>query len=121
MFSYIASLGIIVGFLVGSIFIFLAIDCLAKIQKVVGDKQISALRLKMAALIPLGLLIIIAGLLILKAKDISWAGEIVFSVIGIFLLWRLRYSRNEILRIVFAIAGTLLLAPPLYWLWCFKF
>ncbi|MDD4989708.1 MAG: hypothetical protein PHW31_00120 [Candidatus Pacebacteria bacterium] len=119
MFCYIASLGIIVGFLVGLLFIFLAIVGLVKIQRNIGvariffKKQTSA-QVKMAALMLLGFFLIIAGLLILKAKNISWAGEIVFGIVGLVFLWRLRYIQEEFLRIIVAMAGISLLTPPLY-------
>ncbi len=120
MFRYIASLGIIVGFFVGLTLIFLA-GSLRETQKIFGVAKTLESRLKVVALLLLSFFLIIAGLLILKFKDISWAGEIVFGVVGFLVLLRLRYIKEEYIRIIWAIVGLLLLMPPLYWLWCLKF
>ena len=127
MFSYIASLGTIVGIFVGVSLVYFAVIGLVKIKESASvaqfffertyEQKICALRIKMAAILFFGIFLIGGGILAIKFKEIAWMADIIFGVVGVALLWRLRCIKEEILRVAVAIAGLLLLAPPLYWLW----
>lgn len=115
MFSYFASLGIVFGLFIGVLFVVMANIGLARAQKATSQAPVS--QVKMAALMLLGVMVFSAGIIIWKAKEIAWAGEIVFLVVGLVILWRTRYVIEQHLKFFWALAGLFLLVPPLHWLW----